>query len=106
MTDLGRWSRLRKSRLFGVLAVYAGASWVILQIVDILQNSLQLPLWVGAVTLLLLAVGLFVMLATAWVQSHPLTDRREAAEEIPGSWEVDLGDLKESVAKGRLPHLT
>lgn len=86
--------------------MYAGASWVILQMVDILQESLQLPQWVGAVTFLLLAVGLFVMLATAWVQSHPLTDRRAAAEEVPGSWEVDLGDLKEAVAGGRLPHLT
>ncbi|MFC1531554.1 hypothetical protein ACFL5T_04855 [Gemmatimonadota bacterium] len=106
MAEASRWSRFRKSRLFGVLAVYGGAAWVILQIVDILQNSLQLPQWVGAVTLLLLTVGLFVMLATAWVQSHPLTDRREAAEEIPGSWEVDLGDLKGAVTGGRLPHLT
>jgi serine/threonine-protein kinase len=92
--------------LFGVLAVYGGASWVILQVVDILQSSLQLPPWVGAVALLLLAIGLFVVLATALVQSNPLTDQREAADEVPGSWEVDLGDLKDSVSRGRVPHLT
>jgi hypothetical protein len=55
---------------------------------------------------LLLLIGLVIITATAWVQSHPSTAARAEAEEIPGSWEIDLGDMKHSVARGRLPHLT
>ncbi len=100
------WSRLRKGRLFQVLLFYLGVSWVVLQVVGELRETLDLPKWIGPVTLILLVVGLIIILATAWVQSHPLVDARERADEVPGSWEVDLPDAIRSVRKGRLPHLT
>ncbi len=99
------WSRIRHGRLVQVLLVYLGASWAILEGIDLLSQTFQLPPWVGPTTFVLLAVGLLIVLATAWVQSHPLVDRREEADEVPGSWELDLGQLKESVSHGRFPHL-
>lgn len=106
MSDEGFWSRVRKARLFQVLAVYLGASWVVLQVTAELRETLDLPPWIGPVAFILLLAGLVVILATAWVQSHPLTSHREAAGEVPGSWQVSLRNLKEATRKGELPHLT
>jgi tetratricopeptide (TPR) repeat protein len=100
------WSRVRKGRLVQVLAVYLGASWLLIQVTDALMSSLSLPAWVGPVVVLLLAVGLLVVLATAWVQSNPLMAERTGAEEVPAAWAVDVKDVGRSVRGGRLPHLT
>jgi tetratricopeptide (TPR) repeat protein/TolB-like protein len=100
------WSRLRKGRLFQVLLVYLGVSWVVLQVVNDLGDTLNLPKWVGPVALILLLIGLVIVLATAWVQSHPVVDLRAQADELPRSWEVDVGGAVRSIRGGRLPHLT
>jgi TolB-like protein len=100
------WSRIRKGRLVQVLLVYLGVSWAVVQVVDDLRSMLGLPQWIGPVTIILLAIGLFIILATAWVQSHPLVDAREEADEVPGSWELALPEAVASVKQGRLPHLT
>lgn len=104
MSDL--WSRVKKGRLAQILVVYTGVSWVVLQVVGELREALELPAWVGPVVLIFLAVGLVIVLATAWVQSHPLLEQRARTDEVPGAWEVDLGEMRRSVAGGRLPHLT
>lgn len=100
------WSRVRKGRLVQVLLVYLGVSWAVVQVVDDLRSMLGLPQWIGPVTIILLAIGLIIILATAWVQSHPLVDAREQADEVPSSWELDLPEAVASVKQGRLPHLT
>jgi len=99
-------SRIRASRVGGVLVVYLASSWLVFEVATTLQESLGLPAWVAPVVLILLGVGLVVVLATAWVQSHPLLERREAADEVPDSWELDLPELGRTLRKGRLPHLT
>lgn len=100
------WSRVRKGRVAQIVAVYLGISWLLLQIVGELRDALELPAWIGPTSLILLVVGLVVVLATAWVQSHPLVERREEADEVPESWELDLPGIKEAVTSGSLPHLT
>jgi tetratricopeptide (TPR) repeat protein len=100
------WARVRDARLVRVLVVYAAASWALLQVAGFFVESFDLPRWFVPATVLLLLVGLVILTATAWVQAHPATVGRARAEEVPGSWEVDLGDVRESVAAGRLPHLT
>jgi tetratricopeptide (TPR) repeat protein/TolB-like protein len=100
------WSRVRKGRLVQVLAVYLGAAWVILQVSYVLQDAAGLPGWVPPLALLLLLIGLVVVLATAWVQSHPLTAERADRDEVPGSWELGLNELKAAVREARVPHLT
>lgn len=86
--------------------VYLGVAWLVLQVVNVLRDALQLPQWISPVSLILLLVGLVIIMATAWVQTHPFTARRVEADEVPGSWDVALGELTHSVARGKLPHLT
>jgi tetratricopeptide (TPR) repeat protein len=100
------WSRLREARFVRVLLVYLAVCWPVLEATAFLRDEFQLPRWVVPLAMVLLLIGLIVILATAWVQSHPLAAARAKAEEIPTSWEIDLGDMRESVARGRLPHLT
>jgi hypothetical protein len=98
--------RLKSSRLVQVLILYLGASWVVIEVTDQLQEALELPSWLVPVAIVLLMAGMIVMLGTAWVQSHPATDAREAAGEVPDSWEVGFGDLVGAIRRGRFPHLT
>lgn len=106
MPEPRRWSRLIQGRLLHVLVVYLGASWLVIEVTDTLQDVLALPEWTAAVAFVLLLSGLVVVLATAWVQSNPRLDAREASGEVPQSWDVGLGDLRRSLGEGRLPHLT
>lgn len=100
------WSRLKQARIVQVLLVYLGASWGILQVVDVLQNALMLPDWVAPVAVILLLIGLLVILATAWVQSLPSTEAREATGEVPSDWQIAPRDLGRSIVSGKIPHLT
>jgi tetratricopeptide (TPR) repeat protein len=65
-----------------------------------------MPEWAMPAAAILLLIGLVVVLATAWVQSHPLTPHREAVGEVPPGGAIDLGGIREDIARGRLPHLT
>lgn len=98
--------RLKKAKIVQVLAVYLGASWVVLQIADVLQDAVGLPQWVSALAVLLLLIGLVIILATAWVQSLASTTAAEEAGELPRDWEIAPADVVASLKSGRLPHLT
>lgn len=98
--------RLRGARIVQIVLVYLGASWIVLQIADVLTGALSLPEWVLPVAVLLLLVGLVIILATAWVQSLPATTAAEEAGEVPGDWQVAPADVVASLRAGRLPHLT
>jgi hypothetical protein len=66
------WSRVREARLVRVAAVYLAASWLILQATSVFIGSFDLPRWFMPAAIVLLLIGLLVISATAWVQSHPL----------------------------------
>jgi tetratricopeptide (TPR) repeat protein len=100
------WARFRRARVLQVLAVYLGASWLVVQISHTLVDALALPAWVTPVAIILLLVGLVVTLATAWVQSRPETTAREAAGQVPTDWQVALRDIAASLRAGRMPHPT
>ncbi len=53
--------------MWQVLGIYVVASWVVLQIVDVLANNFGLPTWFPAFAVALLLVGLPIVLATAFV---------------------------------------
>ena len=72
---------------------------------DVLQNTLALPDWVGPVAVLLLLIGLVIVAATAWIQGKPQTTAREEAGEVPSDWQVAPKDLGKSLLSGKLPHL-
>lgn len=98
--------RLKRARVVQVLAVYLGASWVVLQIADVLAEALSLPDWILPVCVLLLLVGVIIILATAWIQSLASTTAKEEAGEIPSDWEIAPADALQSLKAGKLPHLT
>lgn len=102
----GLWEHIREARFFHVLALYVAGAWLLLMGTNAIRDALELPGWISPVAVILLAVGLVIILATAWVQSHPLTPHRASADEIPGKWEIALGELGRSVTRGEVPHLT
>ncbi len=61
-------SELHERSLWQVLGMYLGASWMMLQVVDVIGNNFGLPDWVAPAALMLLLVGLPIVLATAFVQ--------------------------------------
>jgi tetratricopeptide (TPR) repeat protein len=103
---MGFWSRAREARLPRVLMIYLSACVGILWLTLFLRARFGLPGWVFPLAIVLLLIGLVVLSATAWVQSHPLTAARAEREEVPASWELDLKEMRRAVARGRLPHLT
>jgi tetratricopeptide (TPR) repeat protein/TolB-like protein len=100
------WERIRGARIFQVLIVYLGASWVVMQVAETLQESLSLPEWLRPVAFLLLLVGLVIILATAWIQGSPGTAAKQQSGELPGSWDLAPKEVGEALKAGRLPHLT
>jgi len=58
----------RGRSILQVLGLYVAASWVVLQIVDVLKQNMGLPEWVFPFSLVLLLIGLPVILATLLVQ--------------------------------------
>jgi len=69
--------------LWQVLALYAGASWVILQVVDVVKDNMGLPDWVFPFALILLLIGLPIIVATAMVQGRRAPEK--AADAASGS---------------------
>ncbi|MCK5488925.1 MAG: hypothetical protein KAI98_03005, partial [Gemmatimonadetes bacterium] len=95
MTELNRLSRDGRLRSFWqVLAVYIGASWVVLQVVDVVKDNMGLPDWVFPSALILLLIGLPIMLVTAMVQgrsSAPVSRPTDSSPAIPTAQpEADL----------------
>jgi tetratricopeptide (TPR) repeat protein len=62
------WNTIRRARLFRVLAVYLGSSYVVLEVVGLFVERLALPDWAFLGTVALLLIGLPVVVATAFVQ--------------------------------------
>lgn len=104
--DASFWARVRKSRLVQALLVYAAVSWAVLQMTGMFIDRMGLPEWALPAAVLLLAIGLVMIGATAWVQSTPGTRERAASGEIPRARALDLTGLKEAIRRREMPHLT
>jgi TolB-like protein/Flp pilus assembly protein TadD len=63
---LSLFNELRRRNVFRVGIAYVIVAWLILQVVDVIQNILSLPEWVGKLVLLLLVLGLPFALIFAW----------------------------------------
>ena len=61
------FQELQRRNVIRVAIAYAIASWVILQIVDVISPIFELPVWAPRLVFVLLAVGLVPTLIFAWV---------------------------------------
>ena len=78
MSVLGEFKR---RKIVQVLAVYLLIAWLIMQVVDVINDPLNLPDWFGTVVIVLLALGLPIALILSW-----------AFNLTPGGVERDTGD--------------
>lgn len=60
------WGELKRRNVFRVGIAYLVASWLVLQVVDVVAPMLDLPNWVGRAILLMLAVGFVISLILGW----------------------------------------
>lgn len=60
------FEELKRRNVFRIGIAYAVASWVLLQVVDVISPALDLPGWVPKFVLLILAIGLIPALVFAW----------------------------------------
>lgn len=77
------WRTIRQGKLIQIFAVYAGASFVVLEAVGLLTEQLGLPDWVFPGALVLLLLGLPIMMATAFVQNVQGTGRAASSATAP-----------------------
>jgi len=57
---------IKRRKAFQVAAVYLVVAWLIMQVVDVVNEPLLLPDWFARVVILLLAVGFPIVLITSW----------------------------------------
>jgi len=61
------WKELKRRKVVHVITVYAAVSFVILQLVDIVERPLQLPDWTTALVIVLLCIGFVISVFASWV---------------------------------------
>jgi len=78
---------MKESRrtFLSVVGIYAAGSWVVLQVIDVLNQNLGLPPWAFSLALVFLLIGLPVVAATAWLQGRGQIHGAEDTEDPTGS---------------------
>lgn len=79
---------IHRRSLWQVLGIYLAASWVALQVVSQLAESVGLPQWVEPFAVVLLVIGLPIVLATAFVQegaASPASGPAARTDEAPAA---------------------
>ena len=61
------WHELKRRRVFRVIAMYAGAAFVIIEVTNNIVEPLGLPAWVPTVVILLLIIGFPVIAILSWI---------------------------------------
>jgi Tol biopolymer transport system component len=57
---------MKRRKVFQVAALYAVMAWLIIQVIDVINDPLKLPEWLDTVVIVLLAVGFPIALILAW----------------------------------------
>ncbi|MCZ6475508.1 MAG: hypothetical protein O6700_04225, partial [Gammaproteobacteria bacterium] len=57
---------IKRRKVFQVAAVYVVVAWLLIQVVDVVGAPLNLPSWIDAVVIVLLAVGFPIAVILAW----------------------------------------
>jgi TolB-like protein/Tfp pilus assembly protein PilF len=93
------WQELKRRNVVRVFTVYAGAAFVIIELVNNITEPLRLPEWTPTLVIVLLAIGFPIVIIFSWIYDiHPeggmvKTEPAEKvkSEEIPKSssgWKI------------------
>lgn len=85
---------IKRRKVFQVAAVYAVVAWLIVQIIDVVNEPLSLPNWLDTVVIVLLAVGFPIAVILAWVfDITPSGVERTKAVDLGGASQeaLDIG---------------
>lgn len=61
------WQVLKRRNLVRVMTVYAGAAFVILELLDVIAEPLKLPTWLLPVVIVLISVGFLIAVILSWI---------------------------------------
>jgi TolB-like protein len=61
------WQELKRRKVVHVITVYAGAAFVIIELVNNITEPLRLPAWTPTLMIIMLAVGFPVALIFSWI---------------------------------------
>ena len=75
------YQEVHRRGLWQAAAGFLAAAWVVIEVVDLLTGRGLLPDWVFNGTLILLAIGFPVVLATAYVQTPPEAEAKPGASD-------------------------
>jgi TolB-like protein/Tfp pilus assembly protein PilF len=79
------WQELKRRNVVRVVTVYAGASFVIIELINNIYEPLRLPEWTPTLVIVLLAIGFPIVIIFSWiydVHSEGGIVKTEAAEII------------------------
>jgi len=93
------WQELKRRNVVRVITVYAGAAFVILELVDIIAEPLKLPSWLVPAVIVFLSIGFIIAIILSWIyDKHPGEGMvktepvgKVKAEDIPkssSSWKI------------------
>jgi adenylate cyclase len=57
---------IKRRKVFQVAALYAVMAWLVIQVIDVVNEPLKLPEWLDTVVIVLLAVGFPIAMILAW----------------------------------------
>ncbi|MBL7111211.1 MAG: hypothetical protein ISS19_04645 [Bacteroidales bacterium] len=94
------WNELKRRKVVRVIAVYAAAAFVILELVSIIAEPLKLPDWTLAFIIVLLCVGFIIAVILSWIyditpegieKTSPVQEIKEVVPEKPSKlfvWKI------------------
>ncbi|HDS06360.1 MAG TPA: tetratricopeptide repeat protein [Bacteroides sp.] len=84
------WQELKRRKVFRVVAMYAGAAYIIIELVNNVSAPLHLPEWVPAFIIVLLAIGFPLVAILSWIFDFtPDGWRRTEPVKQPGAQKTE-----------------
>jgi len=66
------WQELKRRNVVRVVTVYAGAAFVIIELINNITEPLRLPVWTPTLVIVLLAIGFPIVIIISWIYDvHP-----------------------------------
>lgn len=79
------WKELKRRKVVQVAAIYAVVAWLIIQVVDVVNEPLRLPDWFDTVAIVLVAGGFPIAIVLGWAFEVTRTGIRKTLADEPGS---------------------